>query len=112
MAHCMYCESDGGEFGLLEVWDYDWDSDDDLALSVQRVVGHHCADVGECARRIVDQGTSIEGLRMVAADYENLGELATQARQMLREWSELAQAEAHTADLVARENGYGVIGNY
>ena len=105
--NCKYC---GATENLLPVWDYDWDSSDDTALSEKRVMGHTCRNVTECATRIVEQGDNIEGLRMVASDYEHLGELATQAHAILHEWAELARAEAHTADLVARENGYGAIG--
>ena len=105
---CRFCGNTSDE--LRAITDYDWDSDDDDALSISRVVGYECANVTDCARRIVEQGTNLEGLRMVAGDSENLGDLAIQARGILREWSQLAQAEAHTADLVARENGYGAIG--
>lgn len=108
MTHrCDYC---GNDSDLLEITGYDWDSDDDAALSISRVTGYICRNVTECAERIVEQGDSIEGLKMVAGDHEHLGELATQAREILHEWSEMAQAEAYTADLAARENGYGTIG--
>ena len=105
---CSYC---GNGSNLMEQWGYDWDSDDDTALSVQRVTGHTCRNVTECAERIVEQGDSIEGLKRVSRDYENLGDLATKAREILHDWSEMAQATAHSADLVARENGYGAIGH-
>jgi hypothetical protein len=110
MKTCKFCGSTGDSFGLLEIRDYDWDSDDDDALSVSRVVGHRCANVSDCARRIVEQGTNVEGLRMVAADRENMGDLADQARQILREMSELAQQIARSQDLAAREAGWGAIG--
>ena len=108
---CRLYNSTGDEFGLREITGYDWDSDDDTALSVSTVQGYECANVTACARRIVEQGDNIEGLRMVANDYENLGELANQAHEKLHQWSELYQQIARSEDQAARENGYGAIAN-
>jgi len=102
-----------GEGLLVEISFYDWDHPDpDVQGSIPQVQWEvECPHRTDCARLVVEQGTRLEPLRRVASDYENLGQLAVQARQILREWSALAQEIAHTDDLVAREQGYGGIGS-
>ena len=111
MNRCKFCNSDGtAEFGLLPIRDYDWDSADDTALSIRRVTGHMCADRGGCARRIVEQGTSIESLRQVIADREHLpADLVERARVIMQEWRELAEMTALAEDAASREDGWGVM---
>jgi len=110
MPTCKWCGGQGDEFGLIEIWGYDWDSDDDTALSVQRVIGHQCANRTHCARQVVAQGDNVGALRIVAADYEHLGELATQAREILSHWAQLYREIAEADEASAREHGYGAIG--
>lgn len=107
---CKFCGGDGGGFGLLPITDYDFDSDDEMASSVKHTVGYRCTSVSDCARRAVELGNP-EGLAMVIeTGREYLGGLVDEALRVRRAFSELAQSAAHTDDLVARENGYGVIG--
>ena len=63
----------------------------------------------ECAQRVVETGTNI-ALRRVANDYENLGELAIKAKQILHSRVELALKLALAANEAAREDGWGAIG--
>ena len=109
------CRNCGQQLGIgealtYEVWGYPWDGSDTEG-SVTRCLETYivCNQATDCARRVVEQGTNMAALRRVASDYENLGQLAVQARNILGEWSELAQEIAHTDDLVAREQGYGGI---
>lgn len=102
---CKWCESRGGEMGLMEIHGYDWDSADDDALSIKRVLGHQCVNATQCAERVIANANSLEGLQRVSADYENLGELANEAAGILHKLNEIAWAQAHTDDLVAREIG-------
>jgi hypothetical protein len=110
----MYCKWCGESTEkMLDITGYDWDAaerGDEMALSIQRVLGHQCANRTACARRIVAQGTNVEALRMVAQDYENLGQLAVQAREILNEYAELSRQIARHQDQTARENGWGAIG--
>jgi hypothetical protein len=109
---CRYCGTETpDEWGFREVWGYDWDSNDEMALSEQRLQGYECAMVTDCAQRIVEQGSNIEGLRMILENREYIfTEIVEAAREQIRELSQMARELSRTADLVARENGYGVIG--
>jgi hypothetical protein len=112
MNRCKFCGNDGSdESGLLPIRGYDWDSADDTALSVSRVVGYVCADRGACSRRIVEQGTSIEGLKeIVLVDRQELpADLVNQAIALLHEWNGLYAMTARGADAAAREDGWGVM---
>ena len=103
---CRDCGGQGDEFGLTEITGYDWDSDDDDALSERIVIGHQCANRSHCARETVgNPNATVRALRTIAADFENLGSLATRAREILTGYARIAQQQAHTDDLVARENG-------
>lgn len=111
--NCKWCNTPGDEFGLQPIYGYDWDAaerGDEMALSVSVLLGHECVNASYCARQIVRQGTNIEALQRIARDHENLGDLANQAQEILAGWAKLARVQAHTADLVAREHGWGVIG--
>ena len=110
MANCEWCHGQGDESGLIARWGYDWDSDDDDATSVTRVLGRRCANRTHCARRIVEQGNDPAALQMVAADQEHLGDLAIQARAQLTSWQQVYQDIALADEAAARENGYGAIG--
>jgi len=107
---CKFC---GATENLIEIRGYDWDRNDEDALSIQQVIGYQCRNGTECAQRVVEQGTSVEGLReVVRIGYEHLDrELVDRAREILQGWATIARAEAETADLVARESGYGAIGH-
>ena len=111
---CRNCGArvEPGEGWLYAFSYYDWDnSDEDVQgsiLQTRHEVG--CYNATDCAQRVVEQGTNLRALREVAGNYEHLGELATQARAILHEWAEITQTKAITADLVAREAGWGVIG--
>jgi len=110
---CKWCGFQGDEFGLAEIVGYDWaaaENGDEDALSIRGVLGHQCVNRTECARQIVEQGNNIEALRMVAADYENLGGLAVQASERLSQWCELYRDIAAADEAAAREQGYGAIG--
>ena len=108
---CKYCNTGGGDFGLLEITDYDWDSDSDTALSIPITVGYQCAEQVACARRTVELGTDAERMHQIKKDYENMPkDLRDKARAAIHELAVMARARAHTADLVAREAGYGAIG--
>jgi len=97
---------------VYEVWGYPWDGSDTEGSITEMLDSYAiCIFATDCAERVVERGTNLRALRRIASDRENLGELADRARQILREWSDLAQAEAHTADLVAREDGWGAIGH-
>ena len=111
--NCKWCHTPGDEFGLQPIYGYDWDAamrGDDMALSISVLLGHECVNATYCARQVIGQGTNVEALQRIAHDYDNLGALATQAQEILANWAELLQAQAHTADLVAREHGWGAIG--
>jgi len=97
---------------LVAISYYDWDNpDSDVAGSIMETRYEvRCTYRTECAERVVTRGTNLQALREVARDYENLGHLATEAQHVLAEYTELAYQQARTADLVAREAGYGVIG--
>lgn len=113
LATCENCGQQlaAGEGLVYEVWDYPWDGSDGEGSITQMVDRYTiCQMATDCARRVVAQGTNLRALRQVARDYENLGELATQAREILNEWAAWRREEARTADLVAREDGWGVIG--
>lgn len=115
MDKCRRCGAEAPERGLREIRGYDWDAvdrgdDDEMTLSVMVTLGYECRWVTDCARRVVEQGTNVVALRAVARDYENLGELATQAREILRQLSRMSQEVARAEDAAAREMGYGVIG--
>jgi hypothetical protein len=102
-----------GEGSAFEVWDYPWDGSDTEGSVTQLMDSYMvCADVTECARRVVTQGTNVQALKRIARDHENLGELANQAKAILHDYAELSRQQAITADLVAREQGYGAIGGY
>lgn len=45
--------------------------------------GTRCQNRTQCARRVVRNGNNRRALKEVAKDYEHLGNLATQARQLL-----------------------------
>lgn len=99
-----------GEGLAYETWGYPWDGSDTEGSITECLDTYMiCQDRTDCARRVVGQGTNLAALRRVASDYENLGTLATQACEILAEWSEYARELAHTNDLIARENGYGGI---
>jgi len=102
-----------GEGFLVEISYYDWDHPDpDIQGSIPQIRWEvECPQRTDCARRVVAQGVNLEALRRVARDYENLGKLAIRAKAILRQWSEMTQEQAHTDDLVAREQGYGSIGS-
>ncbi len=112
--YCRKCgatEKEAGQFGMIPVYDYDWDSDDDTALSVSRVVGHTCADAGGCAERNIKFGHSPEALREIIKDRENYStDTRERANKTLREMSETARMVARGQDAAAREMGYGTIG--
>jgi hypothetical protein len=96
---------------VYEVWGYPWDGSDDEG-SISKCLERYmlCVQAGDCAARVVAYGSNVLALRRIARDYENLGELANQARAALHDIAEMAQQQAITADLVAREHGYGAIG--
>jgi hypothetical protein len=94
------------------VWGYPWDgSDTEGSISQELERYAVCQNATQCAERVVHHGTNIAALKRITSDRENLVDLAGTAAQILREYSQLAQAQAHTADLVARESGYGAIGH-
>lgn len=103
---CTYCNTTGGEDGLMteHYQDYDQDPDEMYGYDAIRTV---CTNWTYCARQIIEQGHNVAALKMVASDYENLGELATQAKTVLNELRELAREQAHWADLEAAEDGHG-----
>lgn len=112
-ATCRDCGQSlaAGQGLTYESWGYPWDGSDTEG-SIMVVLDSYtiCQCRTDCARRVVEQGTNLQALRAVARDGENLGNLATEARAILQTWAELAQAQAVTDDLVARESGWGVIG--
>ena len=112
--YCTKCgatETEAGQFGMIETVDYDWDSDDDTALSVQRVTGHTCADASVCAERNIQGGYNPEALREIVRDAEHYSlRMREDAREALREMSETARMMARGQDAAAREIGYGAIG--
>lgn len=113
MKKCKWCGSGAGG-NLFPITGYDWEAEergDEDALSFKIILGYQCLNATECAQRVVQQGTNIEALQRIAHDQENLGELATQARGILQSWAEMAHAEAKSADLVAREQGWSAIGH-
>lgn len=110
MSICQDCGTDGDAMGLMPIWGYDWESDDDTALSIQQIVGHRCVNGSYCAERVVASGTNAQALGQVARNYENVGDLATQARTILRDWAELSREIARADDAAAREDGWGAMG--
>lgn len=112
--HCRNCGVlvEPGDGLLVRVSYYDWDNpDEDIAGSIlQTRWDVECMSATDCARRVIDRGTNLSALRAIAADYDNLGDLAERAQAILVEWSRLYQQIAITDDLVARETGWGVIG--
>jgi hypothetical protein len=112
---CQYCgmtPAEADQFGLLEVRGYDYESADDTALSVPRLLGYRCANVSACARRVVERGTSIDGLLMVVeTGREHLDStLVDRAHELLRAYADISRQQAEAADQAAREAGWGVIG--
>lgn len=106
---CKNCGTAGGEFGLTTegYQDYDQDPDEVYGYSAIRTV---CTNWTHCATQIVEQGHNVTALKLVARDYENLGELATQAKSILNEMREDARNQARWGDMEAAENGRGGIG--
>lgn len=117
-ARCRDCgrELKAGEGVVYSLWDYDWDDPDTDAqgsITVELERYTLCENATECAERVVERGTNIAALRKVAQDYENCNdELIARARAILAEYSRTMQDLAHSADLAARESGYGAIGGY
>lgn len=92
---------------------HDWDNPDEGAQGqYESEFVYECEYATDCARRIVASGDNVEALLKIARNYENLGDLAIQARQILSEISTMHQQMAKADDAVARENGYGAIGRY
>lgn len=115
MKYCTKCgatQTEAGQFGTIEITGYDWDSDEDTALSVAQVIGHICADAGGCAERNIHTGHSPEALREIVRDGENYStDTRERARAVLLEMSETARMVARGQDATHRELGYGAIGN-
>ena len=108
---CGATVEEAGTFGMLEIVGYDWDSDDDDASSVQRVLGYRCAHRAECAERNVQRGHNPQALREIVKDREHFSaDLRERARKVLHEMAEVVQMAARGADAAAREQGYGQIG--
>lgn len=111
--YCHNCgeELNPGQGTTYERWGYPWNgSDTEGSVQVCQDRYTVCMMATDCARRVVERGSDIWALRQVAADYENLGDLATQARAILGEWRDTMQAIARGEDMAAREDGYGAIG--
>ena len=89
--NCKWCGGQGDEFGLMEIRGYDWDSTDEDALSFRQTT-HQCVNGMHCARQVIANANNAEALQRVAADRENLGDLADQARQVLAHLSRAADA--------------------
>ena len=106
------CRNCGATEGLIAISDgYDWDSNNELASCVPQTI-HICEMAGECADRVIEQGSNIEALGAIARDTENyFAEQVAAARERIHEMSELAQAVARGDDAAAREQGYGAIGH-
>jgi len=106
----MNCQKCGATTDLIDIRGYDWDSDDDNALSIQRVIGHRCLMANECAERVIEQGGNAEALHEIASDRENYGGQAARAREVLRQMGRLMGQLAQANDAAAREGGAGTIG--
>ena len=107
--NCKFCgatEEQNQEFGMIDIYDYDLEADEDGPSSIRDIVARRCAHVTACARRVLEQGNNVEGLRMVISERANLGdEMANEARQILHQMSEIVQMQARQDDDVAREMG-------
>lgn len=113
-AMCRECGQhlEAGQGVVFSVWGYPWDGSDTEGSIMEELERYAvCYNATECARRVVAQGTNVAALRRIAADAENLGDLATQASAILGEYRLWANEQAIAADLVAREAGYGAIGS-
>ena len=99
---------------MIETWGYPWDgSDTEGSITELLSTDAECVMATDCARRVVAQGHNVKALRAIARDTENMyADIVAGARQALANLSKLAQEQAHTADLVAREAGYGAIGDH
>lgn len=112
-ATCRDCDRrlEPGEGLVYEVWDYPWDGSDAEGSIMKKLESYTiCQNRTICARRVVEQGNNIEVLRRIARDYENLGELATEAKRILAEYRDVVLGIARANDAAAREGGWGVIG--
>jgi len=113
-ATCRDCGQhlEPGQGIVFSVWGYPWDgSDGEGSITAELERYTLCLYRGPCVERIVAQGTNLAALRTVAQDYENFGDLATQARRILAEYRQLAIDQARAEELAAREDGYGAIGS-
>ena len=113
-AMCRECgqQLDAGQGVVFSRWDYPWDGSDTEGSIMEELERYAvCHNATECALRVVAQGTNVVALRRIAADAENLGDLATQANAILGEYRLWANEQAIAAELVAREAGYGAIGS-
>lgn len=113
-SRCRDCGTDlePGEGIVFSWWGYPWDGSDTEGSIMQELDRYTvCVHHTHCAERIVAQGRNVAALLEVAADYENLGDLALKARAILDDWATLGRQQAEAAGAAARETGYGAIGS-
>jgi len=107
----MKCQKCGATDELMPITAYDWNSTDDDALSIKRVIGHQCTNATGCARRVVAQGTNTQALHGIMNDRDNLpADVVSGARDALGVLAIVAGESVRANEMLLRESGFGVIG--